>query len=92
MSTKSQKLTLKIEAIVKKTELARKMFNEGDFLGALRICRNFRLGLTKEERRVMQIAYESLTGNASFYQSLGIDTAQAIEQSKLIVKKVIFVA
>ena len=75
-----------------KTSIARGLFECGDYVAALRICRGFRLGISKEDRRIMQIAYESLTGNASFYQSLGIDTAQAIEQSKLIVKKVIFVA
>ena len=75
---------------MKKTELARKLFEAGDFLGALRICRNFRLGLTSDERRTMQIAFESLTGNDAFYSSIGIDTKQIIDNSRIIVKKAIF--
>lgn len=51
---------------------------------ALSIFRTFRIGFTKEKRRTLQIASESLAGNASFYQQLGIDTNKEIERGKSI--------
>lgn len=67
-----------------KTNKATSLLRSGNLKEALSIFRTFRIGFTKEERRTLQIASESLSGNASFYQQLGIDTATEIEKSKSI--------
>ena len=71
---------------INKTETARLMYESGDIVSALRICRNFRIGVPEENRREMQIAYECMTGKESFYRSLGIDTELMIEQGKEVVR------
>lgn len=67
-----------------KTSRATSLLRTGNLKEALSIFRTFRIGFTKEERRTLQIASESLSGNSSFYQQLGIDTDKEIEKSKYI--------
>lgn len=67
-----------------KTSKAISLLCTGDLKGALSIFRTFRIGFTKDERRTLQIASESLSGNSSFYRQLGIDTNNEIEKSKVI--------
>ena len=45
-----------------KTEKAINLFESGCLKEALSIFRTFRIGFTKEERRTLQIASESLAG------------------------------
>ena len=68
-----------------KTNKAISMLRTGNLKEALSIFRTFRIGFTKEERRTLQIASESLSGNSLFYQQLGIDTNKEIEKSKSII-------
>lgn len=71
-----------------KTSKAVTLFRSGRLKEALSIFRTFRVGFTNEERRTLQIASESLSGNSSFYQQIGIDTVREIEKSKeLLIKK-----
>lgn len=72
---------------VTKTITAVGFFRLGKFTQALKIFKDFRMGFTKEERRVLQIAYESLIGNTAFYKSLGVNTEDMIEQAKQIIIK-----
>lgn len=65
-----------------KTSKAILLLRAGYLKEALSIFRTFRIGFTKEERRTLQIASESLSGNSLFYQQLGIDTDKEIEKSK----------
>lgn len=67
--------------MITKTEKAISLFQSGCLKEAFAIFRTFRIGFTKEERRTLQIASESLTGNASFYQQIGIDTDFMISES-----------
>ena len=67
-----------------KTNKATSLLRSGNLKEALSIFRTFRIGFTKEERRTLQIASESLSGNSLFYQQLGIDTDNEIEKSKAI--------
>lgn len=55
---------------------------DGDLRSALSILKTFRYDFTREERRTIQIAYESLTGKAKFYESLGINTQLEIEKAQ----------
>lgn len=71
-----------------KTSQAVVLFQSGRLKEALSIFRTFRVGFTKEERRTLQIASESLLGNSGFYQQIGIDTVREIEKSKeLLINK-----
>ena len=72
-------------AMQTKTSKAISQFRSGRLKEALAIFCTFRIGFTKEERRTLQIANESLSGNSSFYHQLGIDTDKAIEKSKSII-------
>lgn len=67
-----------------KTSKATSLLRAGNLKEALSIFRTFRIGFTKEERRTLQIASESLSGNSSFYRQLGIDTYKEVEKSKSI--------
>lgn len=67
-----------------KTSKAILLLRAGYLKEALSIFRTFRIGFTKEERRTLQIASESLSGNSLFYQQLGIDTNKEIDKSKSI--------
>lgn len=80
-----QSYTLKYQSMRTKTEKAVKLFQSGCLKEALAIFRTFRIGFTKEERRTLQIASESLTGNSGFYQKIGIDTDFMIMKSKEII-------
>jgi len=69
----------------KKSEKAKRLFHTGDLKGALSIYKTFPFGFTKEEKRTIEIAHESLSGRESFYQSLGVNTAEMIDRSKEII-------
>lgn len=57
-----------------KTSKAIDLFKSGDIKGALRIFCSFKIGFTKEDKHKIEVAYECLTGNESFYKSLQLDT------------------
>jgi hypothetical protein len=63
-------------------------YNKGEFKKAFGIFSKFRIQVDKQQQRVLQIAYESLTGKASFYQSLGKDTEGIKEQAYQIIRTV----
>ena len=71
-------------AMQTKTSKAISQFRSGRLKEALAIFCTFRIGFTKEERRTLQIANDSLSGNSSFYRQLGIDTDKEVEKSKYI--------
>lgn len=65
-----------------KTKKAKSLLRAGDFLKALNIIRTFRFAFSKEEKRSIDIAYESLNGHDKFYRSLGIDTGKEIKRTR----------
>ena len=74
---------LKMNSItLTKTERAKTLLSARDFMGALAIIRTFRIGFNKEEKRSIEIAYESLNGHERFYRALGIDTDREIERTR----------
>ena len=68
-----------------KTSKALNLYNNGSTREALAIFRTFKVGLTKEERRKLQIASETLSGNGGIYAQLGIDTEHIISVRKSII-------
>ncbi|WP_052643718.1 hypothetical protein [Hoylesella timonensis] len=71
-------------SLCNKTEKAKNLLKAGKFKEALSIIKAFRIGFTKEEKRSIEIAYESLSGNEQFYKSIGIDTDKEIEKVSLL--------
>ena len=61
-----------------KTAQGVQKLKDGDLKGALSIFSTFKYDFTKDERRTMRVAYESLCGHGAFYHSLGIDVSQMI--------------
>lgn len=67
-----------------KTAQGVQKLKDGDLKGALSIFSTFKYDFTRDERRTMRIAYESLCGHGAFYQSLGIDASQMIADAVTI--------
>lgn len=65
-----------------KTAQGVQKLKDGDLKGALSIFSTFKYDFTKDERRTIQIAYESMTGKAKFYESLGINTQMEIQKAQ----------
>ena len=62
-----------------KTETVKQMFLSGNCKAALRIAKDFRIGVTKQEANDMQLAYECMV-HESFYRQLGTGTDAAIKR------------
>lgn len=69
----------------KKLDKVKRLFAAGNLKGALGIIKTFPFGFTSEEKRVIEIAHESLIGRANFYKQLGIDTDAMINTAKEVI-------
>lgn len=69
-----------------KTGKAIGLLRQGKFPEALAIIVKFSIGFTKDEKRTLEIAHESLTGNSSFYESIGIDTGACVIRAEEIIR------
>ncbi len=58
-----------------KSDAVRRLVAAGDFKAALRIAKDFRLGITKEEADSLKRGYECLL-YPDFYSQIGIDPRQ----------------
>lgn len=65
-----------------KVDKVKSLLAAGAFQKALTIVKTFRIGFSKEEKRSIEIAYESLNGHERFYRALGIDTDREIERTR----------
>lgn len=70
-----------------KTSNAKSFLLCGDYKSCLRILKTFRIGFTKEEKRVLEIAYECLSGKDKFYSQLGFNVVDKINEGKMIADK-----
>jgi hypothetical protein len=70
-----------------KTSKAVALLKDGRMREALAVFRTFRMGFSREERRTIQIASETLNGSGKFYQSLGINTDSILEEASRILAK-----
>lgn len=67
----------------KKTDTVRRLTADGDFKGALRIAKDFRLGISKQESSAMKLAYECMV-HGDFYKQLGYDLNEKIAEGQEI--------
>ena len=65
----------------------RKFIAAENYKAALRGAKDFRIGVSKDQRSVMARAYESIV-HPDFYQQIGIDTDKAIEDGICVLKVV----
>ena len=63
----------------RKSEAVRRLVAAGDFKAALRIAKDFRLGISKEDLDNMRRGYECLVYPA-FYQSIGKDPSEIAQK------------
>ena len=67
--------------MTKKTDIVREAIKTGDFKKALKIAKDFRIGITKEQREKMARAYECIV-HPDFYRQIGVDIMGSIELGK----------
>ena len=72
--------------MIKKSDIVREAVREQDWKKALQIAKDFHIGVTQEQRSKMARAYECIV-HPDFYQQIGVDILEAIEQGKAIVKE-----
>lgn len=72
--------------MVKKSDVVREAVRKEDWKKALQIAKDFRIGITQEQRDKMARAYECIV-HPDFYRQIGVSIPEAIEQGKAIVKK-----
>ena len=63
----------------RKSDRVRRLIREGDYKAALRIAKDFRLGISKEQSDDMIRGYECMT-NPRFYVSIGVDITKTVEK------------
>lgn len=68
-----------MDAPEKKSDAVRRLVAAGEYKAALRIAKDFRLGITKEQRSDMIRGFECMT-SPRFYQSLGCDTTKIAQK------------
>lgn len=72
--------------MTKKSEIVRVSVREQDWKKALQIAKDFRIGVTQKQRDKMARAYECIV-HPDFYQQIGVDIPEAIEQGMAVVKE-----
>ena len=63
--------------MTKKTDVVKEAIKAGDFKKALRIAKDFRINVTKEQRERMARAYECIV-HPEFYRQIGFDVMKTI--------------
>ena len=72
------------------TSKAIEIWKSGDTVKALGIFKNFKMGVTEDERRILQVGHEMQSGKRRFYESLGYNYNTAVgEAHKLVETKFI---
>ena len=65
----------------RKSDKVRRLVSVGDYKGALRIAKDFRLGITKEQSDRMKLAY------GRFYKQLGYNLEEMVESGLVVLNK-----
>lgn len=65
-----------------KTQKVIMLVESGEWQKALSILRTFRLGFTRDEKRLIQIASDTMNGHGNFYDDLGVNTSEVVRNCK----------
>lgn len=76
-----------VERVKTKTSKALALLKDGETRKALAIFRTFRIGFTRDEKRTIQIASDTLNGSGRFYSGLGIDASLEVKKAIQIVRQ-----
>lgn len=79
MTPKYYRIGQGVRQMERKSDKVRRLVADGDFKGALRIAKDFRLGITKEQSSTMTRAYECMV-HGRFYKQLGYDLDEKIAE------------
>lgn len=71
--------------LVKQSDIVREAVKAGEWKKALRIAKDFRINVTKEQRDTMSRAYECMV-HPEFYRQIGTDIPGAITEGKAVVR------
>ena len=63
--------------MTKKTDIVKEAIKTGNFKKALRIAKDFRINVTKEQRERMARAYECIV-HPEFYRQIGFDVMETV--------------
>ena len=63
----------------KKSDVVRRLVRERDYRSALRIVKDFRLGISRDDLDAMRLAYECMV-RPVFYSQLGRDPAAEVKR------------
>lgn len=72
--------------MIRKSDIVRAAVAEKDWKKALLIAKDFRIGVTEEQRKTMARAYECIV-HPDFYRQIGVDIPETIERGKAVVKE-----
>jgi len=73
-----------IQNTERKSDAVRRLVAQGDYKEALRIAKDFRLGISAEDSENMKIGYECIV-HPVFYQSIGYDTEKESQKGVSVV-------
>lgn len=71
-----------------KTQQAKHLFESGDLKAALKIVKDFRLGLQPQERKALSLGYEAIV-HPGFYLQLKKDPQTLVEAAKEVLRKLL---
>lgn len=60
--------------------MVRRLVSAGEYKKALRIAKDFRLGITKEDSNDMRRGYECMATSPAFYRSIGLDVEECVNR------------
>lgn len=70
----------------RKSDTVRRLVASGDFKSALRIAKEFRIGISKEDSDSMRRGYDCIV-HSRFYEQLGIDPVKTAQKGVDTVKR-----
>lgn len=70
----------------RKSDIVRRFVAEGNFKAALRIAKEFRLGISKDDSESMKRGYEAIL-YPDFYKQLGYNTTEIAQKGVETVKR-----
>ncbi len=74
--------------MVKKSDIVRAAVVAGNYKEALRIAKDFRIGISKEDSDAMKRGYECMATSPKFYESIGVDVSACISKGIEVVVKI----
>ena len=69
-----------------KTVKAISLYQRGFLKESLSIFKTFKIGFTKNEKRILEITSDCLNGRSSFYKQLGVNVDNIINECLIILK------